>query len=335
MEPTYLTLTPTLSAFISAAKTHGLNPYEHLAKYGIEPQKAQINERDFPLTDLIVLLNSACDEVGSYSFLITFVELYEWDKFDSKVLSLVQQDNLYTLTLVFNTLLKEQGSGPELALVQQGKISSYHIKLPTLNNVGNAVYRLVVLIMWDAVMSKLTGDNWKPKKFLVSGSASYKLSKDFTIKGFAVFFDQNHNAIEFDSSLLFQKLSMPVNKNQEMVKSYSEILSNVSTKSLAESVIKMTIHSGDISISHVSSIIGIHPRLLQLKLKKLNTCFSEILTNTRISIAKQQLQSTSYKVHQIACHLAFNSPEAFVRFYRKHEGVTPLQWRKLVNTHYV
>ncbi|TWX72097.1 helix-turn-helix transcriptional regulator [Colwellia demingiae] len=328
MEPTYLTLTPTLSAFIEAAKIHELNPYRYLAEYNIDPKKASTNERNLPLVDLIKLLNRACDELGSYTFVLTFVEQYEWDRFDAKVLALVQQDNLYTLTLVFNALLKEQGSGPELALAKQGRIASYHIKLPILSNTDNTVYKLVILVMWNAVMSKVSKGNWQPKKFLVSGTNNNRSCKNFSIYDTPVSFDQNLNAIEFDSSLLFKKLSMKVDKNKEMVKTYSEILGNVTTDSLTQSTIKMIIYSGDVSIEHVASILGTNPRMLQLKLKKLNTNFSKILASTRIILAKEQLQSTSYKINEIACHLAFNSSEAFVRFFKIHESVTPLHWRK-------
>lgn len=323
-----MTLTPTLSAFIKAAKLHGLNPYSYLAKYNIDPKKANINERNLPLIDLMKLLNSACDELGSYAFVLTFTKQYEWYNFDAKTLSLAKQDNLYTLTLVFNALLKEQGSGPELELIHQGRIASYRIKLPMLSNIDNTVYDLVVLSIWSDIMSSLLGEDWLPHKFLVIGEGKRKLIGNTTISDVPVTFNSTFNTIEFDSSLIFKSSSMEINKNSEMVKTYSDILGHVAIDALTKSVIKMIIQSGDISIERVASILGTNPRMLQIKLKCIDTTFSKILAITRIDLAKEQLKTTSFKVNEIALHLAFNSPEAFVRFFKLHEAVTPLYWRK-------
>lgn len=324
IKPTYLTLTPTLSAFIKAAKLHGLNPYSYLAKHNIDPKKANINERNLPLVDLIKLLNGACDELGSYAFVLTFTKQYEWYNFDAKVLALAKQDNLYTLTLVFNALLKEQGSGPELELMHQGRIASYRIKLPKLLDIDNTVYDLVVLSIWNDIMSSILGEDWLPHRFLVIGEGK----SNITINNVPVTFNSNQNTIEFDSSLIFKSSSMEVNKNSEMVKTYSDILGHVAIDELTQSVIKMIIQSGDISIERVASILGTNPRVLQIKLKRVDTTFSKILAITRIDLAKEQLKTTSFQINEIASHLAFNSPEAFVRFFKLHESTTPLHWRK-------
>ena len=324
IKTTYVTLTPTLAAFIKAAKSHGLNPYSFLAKYDIDPRKANVNERNLPLIDLIKLLNSACDELGSYDFISTFTRQYEWYNFDAKVLALVKQDNLYTLTLVFNALLKEQGSGPELELIHQGRIASYRIKLPIYLGIDNTVYDLVVLSIWNDIMSSILGKDWLPHRFLAIGKGKSNL----TINNVPVTFNSHHNTIEFNSSLIFKSASMDINKNNGMVKTYDDILGNIAIDELTQSVIKMIIQSGDVSIERVASILGTNPRMLQIKLKRLGITFSSILALTRIDLAKEQLESTSFKINEIASNLAFNSPEAFVRFFKLHESVTPLYWRK-------
>ena len=328
IKPTYLTLTPTLSAFIKAARLHGLNPYNYLAIHKINPKVADTTERNFPLIDLMKVIGSACVELGSYAFVLTFTKQYEWYNFDPKVLALAKQDNLYTLTLVFNALLKEQGSGPELELIHQGKIASYRVKLPILSKIDNTVYRLVILSIWNEIMSSIIGEEWLPHKFLVIGDNKGNLLDNITINDVPVFFNSAYNTIEFDSSLIFKESSMSINKSNKMVKTYSDILGNVAIDTLTKSVIKMIIQSGDASIERVASILGSNPRMLQIKLKIIDTTFSNILTTTRIELAKELLKTTSFKISDIASQLAFNSPEAFVRFFKKHETVTPLYWRK-------
>lgn len=328
MSTNFLTLTSTLLAFIEAAKLHGLNPYTYLSKYGISPKNARVNERTLPLFDLINLINSVCEELYSYSFVSTFVEQYRWDKFDSKILALIQQDNLYTLTLVLNALIKEQETGIELSIKKRGDISSYIVELPTLNKIDNLPYRLIIVALWDSVMTKVIGNQWRPKSFLISGKGHYNLPNDFKINEVTVVFDQKNNEIFFDSRLLYQKLSMRVKSSSEMIQDYNRALGYANVISLTADIIKLVINSGDVSINHVSSIIGIHPRLLQQKLKKLDTSFSAILKVTRIDMAKTLLSSSEYNVRDIAYILAFNSLEAFIHFYKKNEGITPYQWKK-------
>lgn len=54
----------------------------------------------------------------------------------------------------------------------------------------------------------------------------------------------------------------------------------------------------------------------------------EYLQLKTLSAAKELLLSPDYSVSQISGHLGFQYPQHFIRFFKKHEGLTPRQYRK-------
>ncbi|PKI17105.1 helix-turn-helix transcriptional regulator [Colwellia sp. 12G3] len=328
MKNEYYIPSSVILAFIETCQIHKLNPYSLLAERGITPNKAKTNKRDFKVQDLAMLLDRACTAFGSYSFAITFAKQYEWYKFDEKILVLSKQDDLHTLTLIFNALLTQQSAGPELLLTQMGNIATYRIKLPTFGDIDMTPYSLVMIAIWDDVMSQVMGADWSPDKFNISGVANHLLTEHIKISDLPVFFDSKTTSIEFNAKLIHRKLSFDISRRDNLIKTYSQLLDVMPIDVLSAELLKMVISSGNTSIEHISLMIGTSPRLLQKKLKGLNTNFSSILSNVRINIAKELLLNTSYSVSEIAYHLAFKSSETFVRFFKLNESITPLQWRK-------
>lgn len=62
--------------------------------------------------------------------------------------------------------------------------------------------------------------------------------------------------------------------------------------------------------------------------KETNYSFSEYLTAYRFSMAKKWLAETNMTIKEIAAKLCYNNPQNFIRSFRKHEGMTPGQYRE-------
>ena len=55
----------------------------------------------------------------------------------------------------------------------------------------------------------------------------------------------------------------------------------------------------------------------------------EHLTLVRLARSKTLLRETSLNLSEIAQQIGYNNANSFIRFFRKYEGVTPGEFRKL------
>src|SRR5690606_39637150 len=62
--------------------------------------------------------------------------------------------------------------------------------------------------------------------------------------------------------------------------------------------------------------------------KETNYSFSEYLSAYRFNMAKKWLSETDLTIKDIAAKLCYNNPQNFIRSFRKHEGMTPGQYRE-------
>ncbi|TDG00850.1 AraC family transcriptional regulator [Paenibacillus piri] len=85
----------------------------------------------------------------------------------------------------------------------------------------------------------------------------------------------------------------------------------------------------DISLESCADQLKFHPVYLSRVFKKeIGVTFIEYLTDYRVSMAKQLLETTNLKISEIAERLNYNSSTGFIRTFRKITGVTPGQYRE-------
>lgn len=91
--------------------------------------------------------------------------------------------------------------------------------------------------------------------------------------------------------------------------------------------------TGKPSIEQIAPLLGYSPRTLRRRLAELGLSFSDILDATRITQANKYLQSTHYRLADIASLLGFTNQSAFTRSYLRCSGITPSQYRKSLIIH--
>ncbi|SPL72670.1 HTH-type transcriptional regulator VirS [Acinetobacter stercoris] len=98
---------------------------------------------------------------------------------------------------------------------------------------------------------------------------------------------------------------------------------------LNQNIIK-SISENKPSIQYVSQAMGISVRVLQNKLKLLDTSFVDELSMIRKNLAYKYLQNTNLSISEIAVLLAYKEQPSFNRSFKQWTGVTPLEWRGFV-----
>lgn len=87
--------------------------------------------------------------------------------------------------------------------------------------------------------------------------------------------------------------------------------------------------NGDITLTECAEQLNYHPSYIWRVLKtENNMTFTDFVALEKIELAKEMLLETTLSVAEIAQKLNYTNTQNFIRFFSKHEGITPGKYRQ-------
>ncbi|MDH5752229.1 MAG: AraC family transcriptional regulator [Deltaproteobacteria bacterium] len=93
-------------------------------------------------------------------------------------------------------------------------------------------------------------------------------------------------------------------------------------------VIQGLLLSGAPTIKDVASSMGMSQRTLQRKLADQGITFTDMLSESRVELARSYLDQPHLNITDIALLLGFSETGSFTRIFRKWQGLTPTEYRR-------
>jgi AraC-like DNA-binding protein len=91
--------------------------------------------------------------------------------------------------------------------------------------------------------------------------------------------------------------------------------------------------TNDITLKECAYRLNYHPSYIWRVMKEeKNTTFSEYVLEQRLRAAKKMLLQTELSIKDISEQLKYNNSQNFIRYFKKLEGVTPGEYRKINKT---
>jgi two-component system response regulator YesN len=85
---------------------------------------------------------------------------------------------------------------------------------------------------------------------------------------------------------------------------------------------------GDLSLVSLAEVVYLNPSYLSILYKKsAGKNLSEYIAELRVEKSKELLARSALKIHEIAIAVGFGTAGYFTRFFKKHVGVTPQDYR--------
>lgn len=139
------------------------------------------------------------------------------------------------------------------------------------------------------------------------------------------------NTLVVDLATLHKPLSYA---NTEVVKASENALeryeSNLGERGLIDqlaAVLTELLPSGEPRQEDVAARLDMTLRTLQRRLAELQTCYRDVLNDTRHQLALNHLRSEHCSVGEIAFLLGFSEVSAFTRAFKRWTGTSPREWR--------
>jgi len=203
-------------------------------------------------------------------------------------------------------------------------------------NIGRWQVEQYALTIMVQLIRLAAGPDWRPGKIRLQTDEVGGINETDLLNDAELYVAQPNTCIAIPKALLSQPLIEsahlpPVNLSAKTTMQTPNELVRDFVGSLRE-LLKGYLSKEDLQIESIAEIIGTSKRTLQRRLNEKGTSFSEVVSQTRFIIAKDQLENGDQKIIDIAYELGYQDPAHFSRAFYRWAGISPRQFRSHLHT---
>lgn len=150
--------------------------------------------------------------------------------------------------------------------------------------------------------------------------------------GTNLYFEQDRNALCIDPAALSRPIGMAppqARRTAARLLTAQQRIAGTDIVAQVETTVRALMQGqSGCSAPQVAQMLGLSTRSLQRQLEERETRFEEIRDGVRADLAAKYLRQTSMPVAEIAAVLGYSQSSPFTRFFRRHYGVAPLEYRR-------
>jgi len=231
-------------------------------------------------------------------------------------------------SMIVHVCINDRGGAPTLSVLSGTASLGYAIYVPVQTGISQ-VYSSSLTIICN-LMRALCGESWAPSEVLFSHSRPEDTRPYESFFRAPVIFGADADALVFPEHWLQHPLPNPDKRQHDAtVSRLNTIEASMGIDLLEEirSVARPLVVSQSCKVEQIASILSMHPRTLNRRLKSLNTSFREIVGEIRYELAKQMLTDDGLSIIKISNTFGYADASEFTRAFRRWSGMTPSAWR--------
>jgi len=299
--------------FDSLCRRHGLNPHELLRRCELDPLVLRRPDLYVPYARFAQALNLAAAEGPAPSFGLQLSEYHDYLVFGPFGLLLAQADSFAEVLKLTQQYVHLHAQGISLHLQTQGEQLRVEYRLQLQEPVDLRQLRELGLGVTQRTMAGLFAGEWQPRRFSCP-----------------VLFEQPCSGFVTDADIFTLR---PVEQRSQLKSHLIEQFrhnSQLPTDHVERTryILQSILSTGEARLEVVASLLGQHPRSLQLALQRQGHSFRSLLDDVRYDEARQQLRLSAQSITDLALHLGYADETAFSRAFKRRSGMAPQRWRK-------
>ena len=306
----------------------GANPASLLADVGLPPNALEDPENRVPYAALGQLLSEAarrthCPHLGLLAGRM-------WRPSDLGLLGELAL-NSPTVGQALRNMAAHQhlnsGGGMCFLLERTGTVDfGYAIYHPDVQETDQ-IYDTVIAILFGC-LREMCGPAWLPTEILMPRARLADVAPYRRFFKAPLRFDAEMCAIRFAAPWMSHPIQ---NADPRRLQAAQECANRRSHGELVEQVfraLRLLLLNGRNSGDEVASMLSIHRRTLNRRLKAQGTSFRHVLDEVRFEVARQLLADSNIALDDVAATLGYAGVSPFMRTFRRWTGTTPAQWRR-------
>ena|SRR5699024_3127581 len=317
--------------FEALCRQHQLNAHTLLRECGLDPIVLRRQDLLVDYARVGQVLNLAAERSGHQQFGLQLSQQRDYLVFGPFGLLLSQAESVHDLVRITNQYAHLHVTGIRLHAEEKGEdvLLHYHLSLAGLVDQRQLIELGVGVVFRAAQL--FFAQHWQPHYVTFSHAEPSTTEVYERIFNVPVLFAQQHNSIAGDKTILTAKPSEQRHLLKHyLTREYSAAESNISIDYVGrcQQVLRSLLATGEANLNTVASILDIHPRQLQIKLRNKGVQFRTLLETLRFEEAKQQLTLTNIRITDLALSLGYADETAFSRAFKRWSGMAPQRWRQ-------
>lgn len=214
--------------------------------------------------------------------------------------------------------------------VTAGRLYVYRFELFD-DDLDRRVYRELSVGACLRLIQELIGRDIKPSRVALSHRPLAAPARYRRFFAAPVSFNEEQDVLVFDAAILRRRLVPASDALNRYLDGYIQRLIRETGDDLARQVralISQTLPAGRHDLEHIATLLGLHPRTLQRRLRGQGAGFNTLLTETRMAAARWHLAASTIPVTLLAGLLGYANVNAFSRAFLRVHGCPPRRWRR-------
>lgn len=232
-------------------------------------------------------------------------------------------------SLVLHLHLHDRGAVADIERIDDHRTlfsyAIYHRNVPAID----ILYDGAIAIAFRIVRA-LCGPDWKPSAVQLTRARPRDVRPYREFFGLLPSFNAAKSGVLIDATWLDRPIDGADPALHSLLTELIDGLEAQEPTPLTESVrraLRTMVMAGTASSDNVARIFSMSERSLRRRLQREGTSVHALLSETRLEVARQLLQ-TDLPLAEIAATLNYSEPSALSRAFRAWTGITPRQWRE-------
>jgi AraC-like DNA-binding protein len=326
--------TQALTNYFEVARFVGLDPYELLRRFRINPAILDDPDATLPSNAVADLLEASAAESGCESFGLLMAECRTLPSLGPLSLLLAHQgtarevlEALVEYQGVLNEVVSleietahQEGEG-ELAIIRTGFFNGYD---------GRQSIELLMAIVCRTVSAVVSG-RWHPDLAYFRHGAPAHPGHHMRIFQCPLVFDADFNGLVCTEAALDAPNPAAESVMARHAKRYLDTLvpetADGSMTERARRSLYLLLPAGRATLEQVGANLGQHPRALQRQLEREGRSFATLLGEVRRELALRYLANPAHNIGAVAQMTGYATLSSFSRWFTSEFGMSPAQWR--------
>ncbi|MFE3055988.1 AraC family transcriptional regulator [Nocardia sp. NPDC059239] len=318
-----------LSGYVDVALSLGLDPMLLLRSVGIGSAGLTASDIWLPVTAVDQLLERSaaaanCDDVG-----LRLAERRGLSNLGPVALVAREEPDIRSAVQIALRNITLHNEALRIRLTETNSLTTIHVQAAEGVSLGRQFRQLAVGAPCR-ILCDFLGPTWRPVSVRFAHPAPPDLDAYYRILGPSIEFDQSSDGIVCYSHDLDAANPLADPLLRPYVRDYLRTLapSGESIADQARAVIESLLPTQRCSAAVLADRLGMGRRTLYRHLADAGETFTSILDTTRLDLAHRYLTQHDRALTDIATELGFSELSAFSRWFRRHTGHSPSQFRR-------
>lgn len=308
------------------------SPEQILSDMGIDPGLLDYPENSIPFTTAGKLIETCAEKTGIPHFGLLIGQQVRPENIGQFADLAIYAPDVHTAlrNMILHVCVHDRGGAPTFTRAHGTAILGYAL----YEHVGQGVKQIndTSLSVMCNLMRAMCGETWTPREIHFSHAQPKDLTPYENFFRAPLIFDADMDALLFFENWLEKRIPSANEQRFNFLLEQFKLLEQEMRIGLEEKVralVRPLIVTRSCTHETIASMLAIHPRTLNRRMKNTGTTLRKVVSEMRFEIAKQMLLESEISVTELSTMVGYADSSTLARSFQRWAGSTPTEWRRL------